>query len=176
MMIKIAVRFLCLFCLLGSCSEKRTKEKSEGEIRAAERALVGANRIMVKKDHDKIQAYARRNILDVKESATGLWYRTEEKPGCVKAKSGQQATINYEVSLTDGTVCYSSDSLGPRSFRIGHGGVESGLEEGILMMCVGDKALFILPPHLAHGLTGDGDKIPPRSVIVYHVELLKLEP
>ena len=84
-------------------------------------------------------------------------------------------TLAYDVSLLDGTHCYGSDSLGFKQFRVGQGGVESGLEEGILMLNKGSKAIFIMPPHLAHGLTGDGDQIPARSVIVYHVELIKVE-
>jgi FKBP-type peptidyl-prolyl cis-trans isomerase len=42
------------------------------------------------------------------------------------------------------------------------------------MLREGDKARFILPPHIAHGLLGDENRIPPRSVIVYEVELLNI--
>jgi FKBP-type peptidyl-prolyl cis-trans isomerase len=41
-------------------------------------------------------------------------------------------------------------------------------------MHVGDKMRFILPSHLAHGLTGDQSKIPPLSSVVYEIELLEL--
>jgi len=41
---------------------------------------------------------------------------------------------------------------------------------------VGDKATFIMPPHLAYGLPGDGNKIPARSVIAYEVILVKVDP
>ena len=76
--------------------------------------------------------------------------------------------------MLDGTVCYESkpDSLG--TFVVGHGGVESGLEQGILMMKQGQKAKFIMPPYLAHGLIGDAKRIPARSIIVYDIELLKV--
>jgi FKBP-type peptidyl-prolyl cis-trans isomerase len=57
---------------------------------------------------------------------------------------------------------------------LGHSTEESGLEQGILMMQEGDKARFILPPHLAHGLLGDENMIPARSIIVYEVELLDI--
>jgi len=36
------------------------------------------------------------------------------------------------------------------------------------------QARLILPPHLAHGLTGDGNKIPARAIIVYDIKVLKL--
>jgi FKBP-type peptidyl-prolyl cis-trans isomerase len=165
-----------LICLSSGCSRNNRNVPSESEIRATEHALIGVNRIMVKKDHEKIRAYVRRNNLAMQESPTGLWYLTSGTPACTKAQKGQMATLRYTVSLLDGKLCYSSDSLGFKQFRIGQGGVEAGLEEGILMLCTGDKATFIMPPHLAYGLPGDGDRIPARSILVYHVELLKLDP
>jgi FKBP-type peptidyl-prolyl cis-trans isomerase FkpA len=166
--------FILFFCV--GCSRKSENRISESEIRATEHALIGVNRILVRKDHDKIKAYADRNNLAVRETESGLWYFIEKKGRGEKARKGELATLRYKVSLLDGTLCYSSDSLGLKQFRIGQGGVESGLEEGVLMLRSGDKATFIMPPHLAQGLQGDGNKIPARSVIVYHVELIKLEP
>jgi len=37
---------------------------------------------------------------------------------------------------------------------------------------VGDKAKLIIPSHLAFGLAGDMDQIPPLSPIVYDIEVL----
>jgi FKBP-type peptidyl-prolyl cis-trans isomerase len=84
------------------------------------------------------------------------------------------AKLKFSVSLLDGTLCYSSDSSGLESFIIDHDQVESGLHEGIKLLHEGDKAKFILPSHLAHGLIGDKDKIPRRSPIVYDIELIQL--
>jgi FKBP-type peptidyl-prolyl cis-trans isomerase FkpA len=39
------------------------------------------------------------------------------------------------------------------------------------MMKVGDSAIFVLPPHLAHGLLGDQKKIPRMAIISYQVVL-----
>jgi len=161
--------------LVLSCNGK-VKETPESDIIEAERAMVGANRILVKKDQEKIKAYIQRNNLSLEESPTGLWYGITVKGTGDKAAEGLIATLVYKVSLLDGTLCYDSEVLGAKQFRIGQGGVEAGLEEGLLMLTVGSKATFIMPPHLAHGLPGDGNKIPARSIIVYDVELLKLEP
>jgi len=60
-------------------------------------------------------------------------------------------------------------------FEVGHGGVENGLEEGILMMKNKEKYRFIMPPHKAHGLLGDLNKIPARSTIIYYVEVLDIQ-
>ena len=161
--------------ILASCGGK-VKETSESEIREAERAMVGANRILVKKDREKIKAYMERNNLSLEESPTGLWYGIPLAGTGEMAATGLVATLAYRVSLLDGTLCYDSDVLGVKQFRIGQGGVEAGLEEGVLMLRAGSKAIFIMPPHLAHGLPGDGNKIPARSIVLYEVELLTLEP
>jgi FKBP-type peptidyl-prolyl cis-trans isomerase len=88
---------------------------------------------------------------------------------------GKKVTITYKVRLLDGTLCYSSDKEGPKTFIAGHGSVEAGLEQGILMMRQGDKARLILPPFLAWGVPGDRNKIPPRSVIVYELEVTAVQ-
>jgi FKBP-type peptidyl-prolyl cis-trans isomerase len=164
---------LFLFC---SCKRHQEYTYSEKEYAETERALVGANRLLLKKDKENIIAYLKKNGLDMKESETGLWYKIDKRGHGKTAANGQQITLKYKVSLLDGTPCYSSDSLGPKKFTVGRGGVESGLEEGILMLSEGDRATFIMPPHLAEGLPGDGDRIPARSIIIYEVEVLKLEP
>jgi FKBP-type peptidyl-prolyl cis-trans isomerase len=165
-----------LVLLAPGCRNDAVKPMSEEEIRKTKEAMIGANRIMVKKDEEKIRSYVRRNNMPLQVSATGLWYAVDSVGLGGKAKTGQIATLKYKSFLIDGTPCYSSDETGPKQFTIGQGGVESGLEEGILMLRKGDKATFIMPPHLAQGFTGDGDKIPQRAILVYEVELINLEP
>ena len=58
-----------LFC---SCARKHEHTDTEKEIRSTEKALVDVNRLMVKKDHEKIKAYARRNKLALKETTDRL--------------------------------------------------------------------------------------------------------
>jgi FKBP-type peptidyl-prolyl cis-trans isomerase len=162
----------CLF----SCSRKHEHVISETEVRQTEEALIGANRLLVQKDKEKILEYLEQHQLTLEETSSGLWYAVTKKGSGMKAEMNCRVTIAYEVNLLDGTRCYDSDSLGLKQFIVGKGGVESGLEEGILQLHEGSKALFIMPPHLAHGVPGDGNRIPARSVIVYQVELLKVEP
>jgi FKBP-type peptidyl-prolyl cis-trans isomerase len=42
-------------------------------------------------------------------------------------------------------------------------------------MNVGDEAIFILPSHLAYGLSGDRSRIPFESPLIYDVKLVKLD-
>lgn len=74
------------------------------------------------------------------------------------AHVGDLVTVDFEISLLDGTICYSSSENGPESFIVEKADIESGLHEAMQLMCTGDRAKFILPSHMAHGLIGDEEK------------------
>jgi len=84
-------------------------------------------------------------------------------------------TVDFEITLLDGSLCYSSQENGPESFIVEKADVESGLHEAMQLMCTGDRAKFILPSRMAHGLIGDEEKIPPLAPVVYDIHLLKIE-
>jgi len=137
--------------------------------------LLHANEVDSKRESDDINAYVARHQLEMKNSGTGIRYMflsLNEKGD--SARMGQTAKVSYKVYLLDGTLCYSSDKDGLREFRIGEDHVESGIHEMVLKMKTGDKTRFILPSNLAHGLLGDGDKIPPRVPVLYEMELISL--
>jgi len=135
-----------------------------------QKQLLAFNRKLMRQEKRKIDTFIKVHHWHMTESGTGLRYKILVTGKGQKARTGQIVKIRYSVELFDGKKIYS----GVTSFRIGYGGVESGLEEGILLLKKGDKAKFILPSHLAYGLSGDGDKIPPHTPIIYYVELLKL--
>jgi len=168
--------FLILFfTFLNQACKEKTPAISEKDRQENAGKLININRILIKKDQKRIIGYIERKNLKMKETGTGLWYEIEKQGDGEMATKGKFATLDFSVSLLDGTPCYSSKSEGAKTFRIGMGGVESGLEEGILFLKTGGKARFILPPHLAYGLPGDGKKIPARAILVYEVELLSLQ-
>lgn len=137
--------------------------------------MIGVNRMLVRQDKEMINQYVREQGLTMKETTSGLWYEIRPQTAGQKIQTGQVVTIQYSVHLLDGTVCYDSDRIGDKRFVVGQGGVESGLEEGILLMHKGDTATLIMPPHLAHGLQGDGNQIPARSIIIYHLVVKNVE-
>ncbi|OFY36700.1 MAG: hypothetical protein A2W91_03750 [Bacteroidetes bacterium GWF2_38_335] len=163
--------------ILTSCQEEKNKNKdlmTETEKKETKETIIQTNKHLVKEYAQKIKAYSKRRGWNLTESETGLFYEIIKKGDGIKAEAGMVITLNYKLSLLDGQLCYSSDSLGPKKFKIGMGGVEPGLEEGVLLLKEGDKARFIMPPYMAWGVLGDDKKIPPFSIIVYYVEVLKL--
>jgi FKBP-type peptidyl-prolyl cis-trans isomerase len=169
---KIIVYSLFPLFLAFACKNKQTESRQNPADQ--QEALLRANRYLVQKDADAIKGYIKRHEWNMTQTQTGLWYEITSKGTGKVAETGKYATLAYKVWLLDGTLCYTSDTRGNKSFLIGKGGVEPGLEEGILLMREGDKARFIMLPHLAFGLIGDEDKIPARASIVYEVHLLKI--
>jgi FKBP-type peptidyl-prolyl cis-trans isomerase FkpA len=167
---------LLLFAtLMSSCTHRNNEnEKLRHELQKKD-AMLRVNRYLANQDQEKIKSYIKRHQLDMKTTQTGLWcaiFKTGEEKIISR---GQRVTIKYKISLLDGSLCYESKPGQPKTFTTGEGGVESGLEEGILLLHKGDVARLIIPPYLAHGLLGDDDKIPPRAIIVYDVEVLNVK-
>jgi FKBP-type peptidyl-prolyl cis-trans isomerase FkpA len=167
--------------LLFSCGNSHTKPTKKPNIQSIEfqNKLVDANKMYVKRESDEIDQYVAHQGWQMITTGTGLRYMIVKKGTGALAKPDSNSTmivkLKYKKSLLDGTLCYSSDSTGAAEFVVGQDNVETGLHEGIQFMHVGDKAVMILPSHLAFGLVGDGSKIPPRASVLYELELLSLK-
>ena len=110
------------------------------------------------------------NITDY--TASGLFFNKLVTTEGEKPQEGQIARIKFDASYLDGTPLGSSEQLGEYyDVVMGQGKVLKGLEEGIGMMRVGEKARFVLPYTLAYGTNPYGN-IPAYSNLVFDVELL----
>jgi FKBP-type peptidyl-prolyl cis-trans isomerase len=144
-------------------NEKKLKEK-----------LVRANKVYYKNEDEAIDDYVQRHAYTMQKTSTGVRYMIYKNGKGKKAEHDKVVEINYSVQTIDGTLCYNSDSTGNLNFKIGQSDLPSGLQQALQLMHQGDKAILITPSNLGYGLTGDGDKIPPNAVLVYDVELLKV--
>lgn len=158
-----------------ACNREQNKNQyenlSQEELREK---TIEENKKFVKLEKLRIDKYIERNALDMTTTGSGLRYKIYESGAGEKAETGKVAFVLYKISQLDGTLIYESKNNEPEDFLIGADNVESGLHEGINYMRVGDKAMFIIPSHLAHGLTGDSNKIPSRTTLVFDIELVGL--
>lgn len=166
---------LLILLLLASCEGHKSRKNESGEITPSlKESLLNANKQAVKAENEQIEQFIERYNWNMKETGSGLRYNIYEHGIGERATTGKIATLKFEVLLITGDIIYSSEKDGLKEFMIGRGGVESGLEEGILLLRVGDRAKFIIPSHLGFGLLGDQDKIPPKSTLIYDIELISL--
>jgi FKBP-type peptidyl-prolyl cis-trans isomerase FkpA len=171
--IKTFLKFILVYLVL-SCSEPEQHEKKMNQKKVDE-SLMKANKNFVRSEDQQIEDFISRYGWKMKETGTGLRYMIYKEGRGMSAEKGRQAIIKFTVSLLNGEKCYSSEETGNKIFVVGKGGIEAGLEEGILFLKKGDRAKFILPSHLAFGLVGDGNKIPAKATLVYDVELIDLQ-
>ncbi|KAI0779403.1 hypothetical protein C8Q74DRAFT_1199146 [Fomes fomentarius] len=95
----------------------------------------------------------------------------------VTSQKGDRLHMHYTGKLwSNGNKFDSSLDRGqPLPLTLGSYQVISGWEEGLLGMCQGEKRTLTIPPTKAYGSRGFGNVIPPNSVLVFDVELVKLE-
>ncbi len=168
---------LIIFVLVWGCNgcsdhqhHAQTNDKAQ-----LEKDLIEFNKSLHNEETKRIKAFILDKKWPMVETSTGLQYWIYELGSGENAKNEQIAEISYTVQLLDGKEVYSADEKNPGSFRIGRDNVESGLHELILLMKLGDRAKVILPSHLAFGLTGDSEKIPQSTTLVYDIKLLSLK-
>lgn len=161
--------------LLFSCNEPHKQKPVIIDSKKLKEEIVQKNIPPVIMEQDEINAWIKSHGYPMKSTGTGLrYYIFKENPKGKPVKMKSEIKIKYKVSLLDGTECYSSDKKGPRTFLVGADNIETGLHEGVQLMREGEKAIFILPAHLAFGLVGDRDKIPPKSTVEYEIEILRV--
>lgn len=138
-----------------------------------DKILLEANKLQLAYDTQMVVSFIRLNKWDMKQTKTGIWYQILEHGEGPPIQEGDIVALNFRIDLLNGKKCYSSDKEGPKIFKVSRGGVESGLEEGILYLNGGDSARFIMPQYRAHHLLGDGNKIPPLTTIIYHIRIIE---
>lgn len=112
----------------------------------------------------------------LKETASGLRYLILKPGEGPVARPRQTVWVHYLGMLPDGKTFDESFRKGdPLKFILGRNLVIQGWDEGIALLNPGAEAVFFIPPHLAYGETGAGDRIPPNSELVFFVELEKVK-
>ncbi|NOU45647.1 MAG: FKBP-type peptidyl-prolyl cis-trans isomerase [Bacteroidales bacterium] len=172
------LRYLFIICVLsmGGCHEE-TKPNEPGTITVKElkEPLIKTNKYLTRTEKEDIDDLIHRYKWNMNSTGTGLLYFVEDKKSDKKAVYGNIVSAKYIVKLINGEVVYDSEKDGLLEFQVGKGGIPAGIEEGILLIGLHDKAKFILPSHLAYGLLGDSKRIPPRSVLIYEIEIINLQ-
>ena len=175
------LKYVCsilLILLITCCNDSGQTIKSNASIDKIKvrQQFIKANQSVVLKENDEMDYFQKSHLFNFIKTTSGIRYFVY-KPS-IKGDSianGDVIAIKYTLSLLDGTVCYSSEKDGVKEFKIGMQDVEDGLHKAVIHFKLGDRALILIPSHLAHGLLGDYKKIPPQSPILYDIEIISLK-
>lgn len=166
--------FLALSVLvLVACSSNEPKEKPAVDWSQEKSSKFG--KTLAQEENIDIKIYLETHKkLPMTETGSGLRYAIYEHGNGPLAETGMLAEVKFKICRLDGKLCYQTDSLETETFKIDKADIESGVQEAIKLMHVGDKARLIVPSHLAHGISGDFDRIPPLTTLVIDLELISL--
>ena len=132
-----------------------------------------------------------RPPMDARKAGAAFLAENRKKPGVVTLASGLQYRVivqgtGRKPSLTDTVVCQYRGTLidgtefdssyarkQPATFPVK--GVIPGWTEALQLMPVGSKWQLFIPPELAYGAQGAGEKIAPGATLVFDVELLSIK-
>ena len=160
--------------ILVSCQTSPPPVKTSAHLGMMDDSLLKMNKKIVQDESQEIDDFIARYHWKMGITSTGLRYMIYYQGSGIRALKGKSVKIHYSVKLLNGKDLYNSGNQGSKVVQLGCAMVETGLEEGILMLRVGDRAKFIVPSHLAYGLLGDLKNIPERASLVFDLELLEV--
>ena len=95
----------------------------------------------------------------------------------LEVKNHSKVSVHYIGKLEDNTIFDSSYDRGQLfDFQIGVRQVILGWETGLLGMKEGGKRTIFIPYELAYGESGSGSLIPPKSNLIFEIEVIKVIP
>jgi len=163
---------LICYIFIVSCQTNPPPVKTTAPLRMMDDTLLNMNRKVVKEESQEIDDFLARYHWKTVTTSTGLRYMIYHQGHGIRAVKGNAVKIRYSIKLLDGREIVGSVFPVTKVIQLGRGMTEVGLEEGILLLRVEDRAKFIVPSHLAYGLLGDLKNIPERASLVYDLELL----
>lgn len=93
----------------------------------------------------------------------------------VSPKASEQAEVYYEGRLNSGGPAFDSAFERNETATFPVGAVVEGFSEALQRMKPGDRWICYLPYNLAYGESGKGP-IPPKSDLVFEIEMVSVQP
>jgi peptidylprolyl isomerase len=155
---------------------RRLKIPPELAYGAKEKGKIPANSVLVF-EIEVLATDSKPELPDLKskewkklgDAGLEVWDVVEGKGEAVKA--GAKVTVHYTGWLTNGKEFDSSFGGEPISFGLNQ--VIKGWGDGIPGMKPGGIRRLKIPAELGYGKAGAGDDIPPNSVLIFEVKLVK---
>lgn len=140
------------------------------------RTFEGSRQKRLQAQREAMDAEVEKLAAGFESTDSGLRYQIIQKGNGDRAQKGRTVSVHYKGALANGQVFDSSYTRKkPIEFPLGKGHVIEGWDEGIALLQVGDKARFVIPPHLGYGSRGAGGVIPPDAILVFDVELVAVK-
>lgn len=153
-----------------------------------EKIITNFQKAAIEKHHEELEKLAKSNLeeskkfLDenknktgVKTLPSGLQYQILHTGKGIKPKTEDIVTVNYIGTLINGSEFDNSyHRKTPTTFKLKD--VIRGWQEGLQLVNAGSRIKLFIPPDLAYGDKAASPLIGPNSLLIFDIELLKIEP
>lgn len=172
------LRIVLFLLLLSGCEDPKPSQPFDPfkGMTAKEKkvAMEQAMKRAGQKEQLQIEGYLKRHHIPAQKTGTGVHYFVYKNGEGATIKDGEVVVVDYVVTKINGDTLYTTQKK-LDEFIVDYSDKESGLHEAIKLLNPGAKAIIIIPSHRAHGITGDDDKIPPLTTVVYNISVQKID-
>lgn len=161
--------FIRVVNVLTKDSVKAIDKKREEQMMAME----VQRQLQTQMDTVAILDYCKVNKIKPKRTPNGVYYTVKKSESGITIQPGDSVSVFYTGKLLNGTVFDSNVGKEPFTLTVGVGQVIPGWDSGLMALKKGEKATLLIPSKLGYGERGAGASIPPNSVLIFDVEILK---
>ncbi len=174
--ISIYLSILAFAAISCQCSSKQSNGEDHEHRPMTEEERMEVQRDFLRKERESIDAYIKDRNLKVERTGLGMYYTLiKDSSAAEMVETEDVVEYEYDISMLNGSVLFTSKQLGNGRIKIDKQDAEIGLHESLKKLGLGDKGLFILPSHLAFGVAGDQDRVPPKTALVYELKVVKIQ-
>lgn len=139
---------------------------------------INKNSLEIPANRDKllIQSYLKENDIEAEEHSSGYFYRTlTASDTLLQVKNLDTVSVHYKGRVLYGDAFDNSRNASSAfKFTVGVGQVIRGWDLALPGMKVGQKNEYYFPSALGYGNVGNGNFIPPNSVLVFEIEVISI--
>ncbi|CAI8278154.1 MAG: Uncharacterised protein [Owenweeksia sp. TMED14] len=132
--------------------------------------MIAQNRAVLEAERIDIQLFIDSTNFSFQNNGLGMQIARIEQGQGVVLDTGDRANIHSRITGLDGYEY--SRSIFSEFTVLRDNKMIWGVQEASLGSKRGDSLILIIPAHLAHGLAGDLNTIPPLTPLVYYLRIL----
>jgi FKBP-type peptidyl-prolyl cis-trans isomerase FkpA len=149
---------------VSSLERKMKEDRATAEIK---------RQLQFQEDTSAIVEYCKKNKLKAKSTPDGVYYVITKAAEGLTLLPGDTAKTFYTGKLLNGNQFDSNVGREPFPVVVGFDQVIRGWHSGLMALKKGEKATLIIPSSLGYGEHGAGASIPPNSILVFDIEVVK---
>lgn len=109
--------------------------------------------------------------IPMQEGSTGFFYHLVEPCGKTPIASGDKVDIDFHIYHLTNPAFSKEITHEKKTINVDNDNAEAGIHQALRLMSTGDSAIFIMPSHLAFGLTGN-QMINPNTPLLYTIRVM----